>query len=165
MPNKFKYIPILTEHEIKRFHAAIKKKNIEECWPWIFKLSNDRYGKFSIRGSLYLAHRIAFYLENKIDPGPELVCHTCDNPPCCNPRHLILGSSYRNIIDSVNKGRHSSVILEGERRPNSKLTNLQVKEIRWKRLLGFTYMDLGKEYNVHWSTIRLVCTTTWDHIK
>ena len=46
-------------------------------------------------------------------PAGKLVCHTCDNSRCYSLEHLFLGTSYDNIMDSVNKGRHSSLRLKG----------------------------------------------------
>jgi HNH endonuclease len=35
----------------------------------------------------------------------EHVMHSCDNPPCCNPNHLSIGTHHENMIDSMLKGR------------------------------------------------------------
>jgi hypothetical protein len=47
--------------------------------------------------------------------------HTCDNPCCVNPNHLILGTNQDNIIDSVNKNRWHT----------AKLNTEAVKVIKW----------------------------------
>ena len=56
-----------------------------------------------------LAHRIAFEREwsVKLKPG-QVVRHTCDNPGCVNPLHLMLGTQSDNIKDAVIRGRHST---------------------------------------------------------
>jgi hypothetical protein len=56
------------------------------------------------------------------------VCHTCDNPPCCNPAHLFLGSAADNARDMALKGRGRGA--EGTHNWNAKLADDQVREIR-----------------------------------
>lgn len=52
-----------------------------------------------------LTHRVAH--EHKHGPIPKgmSVMHLCDNPACCNPAHLTLGTHKENMHDSVLKGR------------------------------------------------------------
>jgi HNH endonuclease len=38
-------------------------------------------------------------------PG-AVIMHTCDNPRCINPKHLVLGTQAENIRDMMAKGRH-----------------------------------------------------------
>ena len=33
------------------------------------------------------------------------LCHRCDNPPCCNVRHLFIGTRHDNVQDMILKGR------------------------------------------------------------
>lgn len=54
---------------------------------------------------LKYTHRVAWELTYGPIPDGMLVCHSCDNPPCCNPRHLFLGEPIDNTIDMISKGR------------------------------------------------------------
>jgi hypothetical protein len=52
------------------------------------------------------AHVMAYVTEHGPVPPGNMVCHTCDNPPCVNPLHLFLGDDKANVRDMVAKGRH-----------------------------------------------------------
>lgn len=62
------------------------------------------YGQVRVRGRIWLAHRYVWFLLHGGFEKP-CVCHTCDNPPCCNPDHLWNGTNQENIKDRSRKGR------------------------------------------------------------
>lgn len=75
------------------------------CWIWNGHLDRDGYGQANSRlGTLSKAHRLAFHIF-KGSITCDVVRHTCDNPPCCNPDHLIQGSFRDNLNDAVERGR------------------------------------------------------------
>jgi hypothetical protein len=86
------------------------------------------YGQFKYAYVNYRANRIAYWLHSGRDPGTLLVCHTCDNPHCCNPAHLFLGPPIANSTDMKDKGRaaHLPGIMHG----GHKLTEAEVLAIR-----------------------------------
>ena len=74
------------------------------CWPWIKARMPSGYGMIGIGRRPALTHRVAWELAHA-HPGDAHVLHRCDNPPCCNPAHLFLGTNSDNIADRVEKGR------------------------------------------------------------
>lgn len=95
----------------RRFIRKVNVGEDDECWPYTGGLTPLGYGQFKLNGKQASAHIIAYFLRHKKLPlhdkdGNELhVCHKCDNPKCCNPSHLFLGTREDNFIDSVKKGR------------------------------------------------------------
>lgn len=110
----------------------VQKQQPSECWPWTgWCHPRSGYGVLSKKDRKGLrAHRVAYYLATGIDPKAEGqdVLHHCDNPICCNPAHLFIGTHLDNMRDRRSKGRAASTqgILNGR----AKLTAEDVIAIR-----------------------------------
>ena len=79
----------------------------DECWTTDYCPTLGRYVNLRERsGTTNSLHRIAWEAHNA-EPIPEglLVMHTCDNPACFNPAHLVLGTYQDNMDDKCSKGR------------------------------------------------------------
>ncbi|UVX31200.1 HNH endonuclease [Klebsiella phage VLCpiA1b] len=66
-----------------------------------------RYPTLKVGGSVRM-HRAEYCLANGLtleDIAGLVVMHTCDNPRCINPEHLVLGTQRDNMLDMRNKGR------------------------------------------------------------
>lgn len=104
----------------------------DACWIWLDRVDKDGYGKFACDGSRNKrAHRLAWEFTNGPIPPGLCVCHNCpdgDNPSCCNPRHLWLGTNVQNTADRQAKGRHWA--RAGAENGAARLTWEQVQEIR-----------------------------------
>jgi hypothetical protein len=96
-------------------------------------------------------------------PDGMLVCHTCDNPPCCNPKHLFLGTFQDNIDDRERKGRNHPPCLRGEKHGQHKLTELDVIEIRNRYSQGNeSYRSLSGSFGISFGQIRnIIKGTQW----
>lgn len=91
----------------ERLWAKIEVGASWECWP-ITGHRSKGYGRLKVNGTTQRAHRLVWiYTYGPIPPGLK-VLHHCDNPPCCNPEHLFLGTDADNMNDKVVKGRHGN---------------------------------------------------------
>lgn len=101
-----------------RVLSRVDMREDDECWPFKGRLSHG-YGVVDFSGRPVLAHRIVFQIIKHIDPSGLVVCHSCDNPRCCNPGHLWLGTQADNMADMWAKGRgkvSTENLRRGERR-------------------------------------------------
>ena len=88
-----------------RFESKINKLPNGGCWIWNGGNNEKGYGMIQVGGKQIRAHRLSYELYVGAVPPGMLVCHSCDNPPCCNPKHLWLGTNADNQRDKLNKGR------------------------------------------------------------
>lgn len=126
--------------KLERFYAKTQP-GIGDCLQWVGTLDQDGYGRIMINYQLWLAHRLSYELHNGPIPEGHLVRHTCDNPACVNPKHLLTGTTQDNVDDKMQRGRFKM----HERHPMAKLTWDDVHSIRQDiRSLGV----LSKVYGV-----------------
>lgn len=95
------------------------------------------------------AHRLSYIMNTGEIPENKMVLHTCDNPRCINPEHLMLGDHTENMKQMRERGRS----LVGEKNTNSKLTPEQVHEIRNSDVSG---VWLSEVYGIAQSTISMI---------
>lgn len=145
----------------------IAKGEPGECWPWTGTKNCWGYGVCQVNGRGTNASRAA-YISAHGDPGPGLVvCHSCDNPICCNPAHLFAATQAENLADCRRKGRQVYRKGAEHHRCVAKLTPEMVLEAR---RLYFTekvsQSEIGRRWGIHSSSIsRAVRGENWSHVK
>lgn len=88
-----------------RFWSRVEVNGPDDCWTWTRGSSAPgSYGVIFAAGRRWLTHRLALALCGECVDG-VLVLHSCDNPPCVNPRHLRVGTHLDNSRDAVERNR------------------------------------------------------------
>lgn len=147
------------EESIARFWSRVEKSDSpDDCWLWTGAADSRGYGNLQINNAKFSSHRLAYELTYG-SAGSLLVLHRCDNPRCCNPNHLFLGTHQDNMTDMKTKKRAAS----GERNSKAKLTQNQVLYIRENYLNGnTTQRALAREMKVSQRVIwQIVNNKTW----
>lgn len=104
------------------FNAIDCELDENTCWePNLARLPKGyiKLGKNKMRGldkqaGWTLAHRVVWEAFNAEPLGDRLVMHTCDNPSCVNPTHLVAGDQFDNMRDCAAKGRVSNQFMTGD---------------------------------------------------
>jgi hypothetical protein len=138
----------------ERFWGKVTKTGEDGCWVWQGYLGKEGYGYFKVAGKQIRVNRFSYALANLDNPlGPgDFVCHSCDNPPCVNPKHLWKGTHTDNMHDMFRKGRRRAAT--GERAGRHVLTKEQVEIIRTLYAKGEkTQTELAKIYGCSQSNI------------
>ena len=135
--------------------SKVNVKSNDECWEWIGFKNHDGYGRTWINNKGYYAHRVIFDLVNpnlinlnapKSTLEYGFILHTCDNPSCCNPKHLWLGTHKDNMEDKAKKGRTPD--FSGGKGPRCKLTMEQAMEARTLRKAGVSAKNLAVQFGI-----------------
>lgn len=139
-----------------RFWECVDMDNGEGCWVWKGGPIPERYGRptyvtTSINGRILGAHRAAWeYANGRRVPDGLVVCHKCDNPPCCRPSHLFIGTPAENSADMVTKGRaFTPGILDTPARRTRRFTSEQIVAIREHRAkTGDSFAKIGPRFDL-----------------
>lgn len=146
----------------ERFWAKVDRSGgPDACWPWTGAHHPMGYGRLYFRGRMRPATHAALLFGRGIEVGTGLARHTCDNPPCCNPAHLITGSRIDNAQDAVERGR----LAVGERNHLSRLDDTRVRQIRDLAGRGLSHRAIAEAVGTSQATVtRVVNRTSWRHV-
>jgi hypothetical protein len=145
----------------ERFWTKVNITDKDKCWNWTASITNKGYGIIGWEEKNRSAHRLAWELTFGKIPEGLCVCHHCDNPACCNPSHLFLGTHKDNMNDRDQKGRDANHA--GENNGNHKITLKQAEEIRERYALGKErQVDIAKSFGVSQELIsRIILHQSW----
>jgi hypothetical protein len=127
---------------LERVWLRVKKGDLDDCWPFMGDRDTAGYGRLKIGKERdggrrqTRASRVAWESEYGPIPAGLCVCHRCDNPPCCNPRHLFLGTKGDNNRDRQQKKGSNLPSTPGERNPRASLTDAQAVGVMARLLTG-----------------------------
>lgn len=137
-----------------------------ECLVWSRARIAKGYGEVWIpfmKETKY-THHVAFFLTHGY--WPKYVLHTCDNPPCGKPSHLVDADHEANMLDAWGKGRLPlPPRMLGSTHPNAKLTDAQVIEMRSRFAAGEPFAALGRAFGISRSVAhKIVTRRAWKHL-
>jgi len=157
-PPKPKGLPLA-----ERFWEKVQQGTPTECWPWTRWRDQDGYGQIDVSGRGRRAHQVALELSTgqSIAAG-MVVMHTCDNPPCCNPAHLRIGTQAENIRDRDQKGRQA----KGLGHLHAKLDVATVRTIRaLYQQGGILQREIATRFDIDQASVsNIVRRKTWKNI-
>jgi len=145
-------------------------KIVNGCWEWQGKINEHGYGNISLKiegRKNLMVHRLSYEIFKGEIPNGLLVCHSCDNPRCCNPDHLWVGTPKDNTQDMLKKHRGRKKLLNNERRAIAagKITEEQVKEIRELYKNGSSQKELQEKFKISQSQVSGIVTYRfWKHV-
>lgn len=176
-PKRTIFRDLRTDDRLKaRFWVKVAIGGPDTCWPWLAYRGKSKrgldYGKIGIDGRIHFAHRIAWELTNGPIPDGLRVLHRCDNPPCCNPAHLFLGTQGDNVQDMWDKQRHGARAkppvghrCRGEAHHSARLTATDVVEVRRLAADGMSIRAIAEQFGITpQSTRAIVQRKNWKHV-
>jgi hypothetical protein len=173
----------MDERVIARFWAKVDIRGPNECWPWTGSKDRYGYGQYGskkCKSGRWIASRFAWTVTNGPIPDGVEVLHSCDDPPCCNPACLFLGTQADNMLDMHAKRRHragprkpykprraaaSHGYRRGTQQPSAKLDERGVVELRRLRAEGWTWKALSERFGIAPRTAEMVGKRLrWKHV-
>lgn len=155
----------------ERFWSKVSIKDDDEsCWAWFGSRHPEGYGHvrwtnpLTDKNEIIGAHRVSFFLANGC--LPEVARHTCDNPPCVRPSHLLDGTHADNMRDRHERGRYKVIAPKfGEDNHRSVITEEDVIKARQMARDGMTHFAVAEALDKPRSAIKqAIIGKSWSHL-
>lgn len=142
-------IKLVTNDLLERLRFYAPAGAPDECWEWTAAL-NKGYGAMAVQGSrMRQAHVVAWELHHKQPlPAGRMIRHSCDNPPCTNPAHLLIGTHADNMQDKIDRQRWAQSISKYRHR-----TPEEVQAIQIAAAAGVSLGQLARQYRCSRATV------------
>ena len=125
-------------------------RSLGDCLIWTRCLNSDGYPRAWINKNRNgKVHREVSFLFNGY--YPKVVRHSCDEPRCINPEHLLGGNATNNMEDRSVRGRTFGHVSKDE-----------AKQISILRERGMTYRRIAEKLAIKKKRVEYVCTR---HLK
>lgn len=147
-----------------RFWPLVSIRGRDECWPWRSAEGSGRHANFWLDGGYVHSHRVAYWLTH--GKWPVVCRHTCDNPPCVNPAHLLDGTQKDNIRDAKARDRlRGGSSNPGATNGMAKINEADVLLMYEARKRGATIDDLAECFEVGRAQAwNIVTGRQWKHL-
>lgn len=139
----------------------------DACWLWTGAKNNRGYGQITNQQRRIYGHRLVWSFVNGPIPESLQILHSCDNPPCCNPAHLSIGTQADNMQDCSAKGRTAMPTNQphGTAHWNRKLTDDDVRQARASFSAGHSAKVIAARLGVSPTTVfDAIARRTWKHL-
>lgn len=154
------------ENFVDSFFAKTEKgKNQNDCWKWLGYKNKTGYGRMKCNGKNELSHRVSFFIKKGFW-AKGMVLHSCDNPECCNPKHLRQGTAQENAQDCIKRGRKpypfwllKPRIAKPQKKILAELTSDEIKQIEESVSKGHIKKYIAERFNISMQLINQIAKT------
>ena len=161
------------------FWAKVRKSDDPDgCWEWMGHTTRG-YGRHWAHGKAVQAHRFSYELHYDPIPDGLEALHSCDNPRCCRPDHIFLGTQADNVHDAQNKGRRRQGVMKPTPRPRTNVNRrrgelspaakVTAEQVRWMRAMWatkqYTQTAMARMLSIKQVTVSaIVNRRLWKHL-
>jgi hypothetical protein len=156
----------MTPARVEQFWSLVDKAGptvraeLGPCWIWmgaLLKSRKEQHGRYGRFGRSAYAHRIALELtQSTVLSSDQHALHHCDNPPCCNPAHLYIGTPSDNMKDAARRNRLRPPRFHGESNPFCKYTDSEVARVLDLRRGGMSTRAIARATGMSQTHVRAV---------